>query len=172
MARARTEAWEKVSMASKHVYVRFRVLVIDDDPLVCSLLERALRPSFDVVVEGDPIIALEELFEHPRYDVILSDIQMPSASGTELLSVLRRARSPLAQRFVFMTGPSFPEEWQTFGRPVLRKPLSIAEVHTVLHRVALASPSLPFANDEHTLPNQRPPRSLVPAHFFSGSRPT
>ena len=116
-----------------------RVLVIDDDPLVGNILLRALVPTFDVDVEEDPLQALATLLDDPKYDVVLSDVQMPAVSGPEILSVLRRAHSPVAGRFVFMTAANvsdFPGCAQTFGRPILRKPVSIMELVRVLRTVA------------------------------------
>lgn len=119
-----------------------RVLVIDDDPLMGSLILRALAPIFDVVVEGDPIRGLAELLDDPTYDVVLCDVQMPSVTGPEILSVLRRAASPAASRFVFMTASNatdFPDGRRTNGCPILRKPLSMVEVRAVLRGVAQAN---------------------------------
>ena len=117
-----------------------RVLVIDDDPLVGNILLRALVPTFDVDFEEDPLQALATLLDDPPYyDVVLSDVQMPAVSGPEILSVLRRAHSPVAGRFVFMTAANvsdFPGCAQTFGRPILRKPVSLMELVRVLRTVA------------------------------------
>jgi len=127
--------------SSLPAHAPIRVLVIDD-PLMGSLLLRALAPTFDVVVEGDPLRGLAELLDDPSYDVILCDVQMPSVTGPEILSVLRRADSPAVPRFVFMTAANatdFPDRRLTFGRPVLRKPLSMTELRAVLRGVALAN---------------------------------
>ena len=96
--------------------------------------------AFDVDFEEDPLQALATLLDDPpHYDVVLSDVQMPAVSGPEILSVLRRAHSPVAGRFVFMTAANvsdFPGGAQTFGRPILRKPVSMMELVRVLRTVA------------------------------------
>lgn len=68
---------------------RADVLLVDDDKLVLRAIERMLVAGGYTVekVEDGHAAASEAMTGH--YDVILSDIQMPKISGTELLAVLR-----------------------------------------------------------------------------------
>lgn len=64
---------------------RFRVLVVDDEPLVRDFLAEALerighRP--EAVANGEQ--AIERLAREP-YDLIISDLKMPGVSGLEVL---------------------------------------------------------------------------------------
>jgi two-component system response regulator MprA len=67
-----------------------RVLVVDDDPSLRRMLERALgAEGFEVTVAGDGAVAL--LFsERAAPDVIVLDIAMPAVDG---LAVCRRLRA-------------------------------------------------------------------------------
>ena len=54
-----------------------RVLVIDDEAVVCAGISRALlRHGYDVETERDVTLALEKVQKN-KYDVLLVDIMMP-----------------------------------------------------------------------------------------------
>jgi CheY-like chemotaxis protein len=125
-------------LSTRPIGTPIRVLVIAEDPRTGTLLMRGLAPTFDVDVETNPLDALACLLDASCYDVVLCDLQMPLFSGPEILAVARRMGVPLAERFVFMTDAArgeLSEERHTFGRPVLRKPLSMVAVEIVLRGV-------------------------------------
>ena len=65
------------------------VLVVDDEAALGRALERILRSAgFQVTVTTDATKALEAIMQTP-FDVILSDIMMPTMSGVDLLRVIR-----------------------------------------------------------------------------------
>lgn len=69
-----------------------KVMLIDDSPLVCSLLRDALAPAADIEVVGsatDPIGAWE-LIRQLKPDVITLDVEMPRMGGLEFLDKLMR----------------------------------------------------------------------------------
>jgi response regulator RpfG family c-di-GMP phosphodiesterase len=70
-----------------------RILVIDDEPNICRLLQRYLsRLGYDVQTAGSAADALELLVKG-RYDLVLTDLRLPGPSGLDLL-VEVRSRSP------------------------------------------------------------------------------
>lgn len=65
------------------------VLIVDDDPDVAQSLKRVLeRHGIRVVLAPDGQAAVD-LLEKARFDVILSDIQMPRMTGVDLLTRIR-----------------------------------------------------------------------------------
>jgi EAL domain-containing protein (putative c-di-GMP-specific phosphodiesterase class I) len=64
------------------------VLVVDDEPVVLSLLERALAQKFDVIPCHSAMDALEQL-RQGGFDAVVSDINMPGMNGIELLRAVR-----------------------------------------------------------------------------------
>jgi len=79
-----------------------RILVVDDDRAVRSVLKVNLGKSgMDVTAVEDPFRALELLHEAP-YDLVLTDVKMPGATGLELLIKLRAAWPDMP--VVVMTG--------------------------------------------------------------------
>lgn len=83
---------------------RARILVVEDDPVVASLIERALKADHDVERAADGAEGLARLSDRPAYDVILCDLIMPRMNGIELYQRVLREHPKLVERFVFMTG--------------------------------------------------------------------
>ncbi len=82
-----------------------RVLVVDDDPLVATLLDRILRKHFEVAVFTDARLALEGLRQGARFDLVLSDIMMPGMDGRRFFEAAGDAVP-----FLFLTGGAVTEE--------------------------------------------------------------
>lgn len=69
-----------------------RILIIDDDPDICSLLSRKLtRSGFKVEMTNTLKEGLEEV-QKENWDVILLDINMPDGDGLEFLPLLTKSR--------------------------------------------------------------------------------
>ena len=66
-----------------------RVLVIEDDALLCWLLEKIMNEKYEVICMNNGMDAWSWLSEGNACDLIISDINMPSVSGIELLENLR-----------------------------------------------------------------------------------
>ncbi len=66
-----------------------KVLVIEDDAPLCWLLERILRGKYEVIVMNNGLEAWSWLSDGNNCDLIISDVQMPSLDGIELLENLR-----------------------------------------------------------------------------------
>lgn len=62
-----------------------KVLLIEDDALLCWLLEKILKNKYDVTVKNDGLEAWSWLSNDNLPDLIVSDLKMPSLTGIELL---------------------------------------------------------------------------------------
>jgi response regulator RpfG family c-di-GMP phosphodiesterase len=69
-----------------------RILIIDDEPNVLSVLFTLLCGRYDCKTATSAIEALDYLREE-SYDLVLSDIMMPGMNGLELLSEINRLNS-------------------------------------------------------------------------------
>ncbi len=67
-----------------------RILIIDDEPNVLSVLHSLLSARHDCRTASCADEALEH-FRAEKFDLILSDIMMPGMSGLELLEILKRS---------------------------------------------------------------------------------
>jgi CheY-like chemotaxis protein len=82
-----------------------RVLVVDDDSMVCAAIEACLqRQGFDVTVADGGEAGLKEL-ETSTFDVMLIDIFMPHMRGFESIRIFHE-RAP-ATPLIAMSGYAF-----------------------------------------------------------------
>jgi CheY-like chemotaxis protein len=93
---------------------RGRVLVIDDEPMLCTALERILRPHHDVVHTTVAAEALPRLEAGEPFDLILCDLMMPRMSGMDFHAALCRLRPDLSGRVIFLTGGAFTPQARAF----------------------------------------------------------
>ena len=107
-----------------------RVLVVDDEPGVASLLRDMLEAAgHEVAVAGSAAEALEML-GLARFDAIVSDLRMPGGDGALLWRSVRRYHPTLARRLLFVTGDTLSPASRAFlastGCPGLDKPFTQA----------------------------------------------
>lgn len=99
------------------------VLVVDDDPRIRLFATEALRNhGFDVVEAAGPAEALR-LFggEHPRFDLLITDMSMPGMNGADLAERLVHMQPGMR---VLCASGSGDEGSDTRGFPFLPKPYS------------------------------------------------
>ncbi len=64
--------------------VRSRILIVDDEPEITSILHDLFTEEYDCATAGSAEEAVERLYE-ANYDLVVSDITMPGMSGLELI---------------------------------------------------------------------------------------
>lgn len=116
-----------------------RLLVIDDEPLVISMLTRLLRRRYDLTTTTSGIEGLRLACEEP-WDAILCDVMLPELSGPQLLQRLEAEGRPVAAKVGFMTGGAFGSEASSFldrlGRGGwLAKPFGLNELEAFVERL-------------------------------------
>jgi CheY-like chemotaxis protein len=116
-----------------------RVLVVDDEPQIRSMLRESLtRAGFDVSEASDGKEAIETLRKN-SFDVVVADILMPEKDGLEVIMFLQR-ESPLT-KCVAISAPSnrvFLQSAQLLGATrVVEKPFTAAEIEAAV-RAALS----------------------------------
>jgi PAS domain S-box-containing protein len=105
---------------------RYRILVVDDEAEIGSLLQDILV-EHDVEVCLDGQAALERLGSG-GFDLVLCDLMMPKMTGMELYDACVLENRKLAERFIFLTGGAFTLNATAFlervKQPRLTKPFS------------------------------------------------
>ena len=86
---------------------RGRVLVVDDEAPIRTVLKRMLSSEHDVVAVGSGEEGMELLAQDTGYDLLLCDMMMPCTSGVDLHRWLVEHDPGLARRTVFITGGTF-----------------------------------------------------------------
>lgn len=116
-----------------------RILVVDDDFLIGSLLRRALQPDH-VVIEIDPHRAIERLLRGERYDVVFCDVHMPGLDGVEVRDLVATIAPEMLPGFAFMTGGtgSRAEEaaLAASAATVIQKPFDVEALRQVVRSAA------------------------------------
>jgi len=111
-----------------------RVLVVDDDAAVASMLSRALaRYGFQIDTARTSDEALERS-EAEAYDAALLDLVMPGRDGTNLGAVIASKRPGII--IAFLTGyqnSPLIEEARRSGRMVFSKPVVVQEIADYLN---------------------------------------
>lgn len=105
---------------------RRRVLVIDDEVLVCKSIERLLGRTHDILHanEAQGVLSRDDL---GSFDAILCDVVMPGCTGPQFLAQLRKSHPTLANRVGFITGsaPRFAEQGPLApAAPTVAKPFT------------------------------------------------
>lgn len=100
-----------------------KVLIVDDEHMVCRAIQRSLGRNYEVYVAHDGREALNLCGAH-EFDAIVSDVVMPGMSGTEFFEALPRH---LQERLVFISGAVIDDGMEDVlrnaGRPLLVKPV-------------------------------------------------
>ena len=120
-----------------------RVLVVDDEPYIGTLLVRLLRSRCAVKAVSSGRRALELIRSGEGVDVVLCDLHMPDVDGMQLHAELERTHRALARRVVFMTGGvDNNNEARAFleaiDNPHLEKPFDIEEMRRVVFELGRA----------------------------------
>jgi signal transduction histidine kinase len=115
-----------------------RVLVVDDEQMLCSAIERILATDHYVTTVTSARDALSRMAEGERFDLILCDLMMPEMTGMDLYDELHRSMPDQAEKFIFMSGGAFTDNARAFlarsSSEVIDKPFKGAGLRQVVHR--------------------------------------
>jgi PAS domain S-box-containing protein len=123
--------------------VRGRVLVIDDDEGVRSTFQLGLARDHEVVAVDSGRAALELLAIDQRFDLVICDLMMPEVAGIDVHAWIVESCPQLSDRVMFVTGGVFTPRTAAYlkglSNPQLQKPVSIAQLRSVVAQRILAS---------------------------------
>ncbi|HVL98887.1 MAG TPA: response regulator [Egibacteraceae bacterium] len=120
-----------------------RVLVIDDEPVIRSIVSAALEGYAEVLEADDGLAGLAILAE-ARVDVVLLDVMMPGMSGYEVLSLLRRSPDHVDVAVIMLTAKAGETDhvtaYRTGADGYLTKPFDIIVLCQTVAEVARRGP--------------------------------
>lgn len=115
-----------------------RILVVDDDPMMTSLVTNNLEQTglYEVRTENLGRRAIEAAREF-RPDLILLDVMMPDMLGTEIAAQLQADPVLRTTKFIFLTGVVTKSEekrsaGQIGGHTFVAKPFSAENLRRVV----------------------------------------
>ncbi len=112
-----------------------RVLLAEDDAAMLAMVERALRGDGHSVSSAHDGQEALDLMSAPgaTFDVMLTDIHMPSVNGIELatkaVAIMPKLRVILMSAY---TDTALPEKLKPHIADVLSKPLALDQVRTAV----------------------------------------
>lgn len=130
-----------VAPRTKRDLTETRVLVIDDDAIVCRTLTRVLWPA-QVVTTAKAVDALEMIAKEGPFDAVLCDLVMEPIDGVRFLELLMRVSPEHASRLAFLTGAADRSivERQFPDVTIVHKPFAAEDIRDVVGTISATSP--------------------------------
>ena len=83
------------------------ILIVDDDHVILSLLQRFLVKSGYDVDTAESAVAMDQRMSRHEYDLVVLDVMLPGEDG---LSICRRLRSASGVAIIMVTGVTEPTD--------------------------------------------------------------
>lgn len=113
-----------------------RVLIVDDEPLARTALERALcgRNDIEMLHSAKDAVQALDMLQKEKYDVLLLDIGMPELSGIDLAHRLNKQNHPIpAIIFVTAHDQHAVKAFDNHAVDYVLKPFSIDRINEALN---------------------------------------
>jgi len=140
---ARLPAGERPPMADNDVLEGMpaekvpRILVVEDEPTVASLIADVLREEgmrVDVLLDASRAV---QQAERESYDLAICDIKMPGINGQRFYQALLQRQNPLGEHVLFVTGdlvtPRTQEFLERHHLAHVAKPFRMEELSGAVH---------------------------------------
>jgi CheY-like chemotaxis protein len=114
-----------------------RILVVDDEPLVCDAVKMMLEFDGHVVETARSAKDALAMLDKGKFDLVITDFEMPGMKGDELAAAIK-ARNP-QQPVVLIT--AYAEMLQASGNPLkgidftISKPFLLENLRKAIARV-------------------------------------
>src|SRR5690349_3072715 len=121
-----------------------RILLVDDDEIICSTLSELLQQQEFHVTAASNVPEALKLISSNVYDVLLSDLHMPGAGdGLTVVSAMRHA-NPLAVTILLSAFPEMDAASHAIllqADQILVKPMDATSlIATIRERLAIGAP--------------------------------
>lgn len=115
---------------------RLKIMVLDDEPIVCKRLKPALeKQGYQVDAFTLSSDAMEQIQE-VEYDIIITDLKMKGIDGMQLLTEAKR-RSPKTEVIVITGFATMDTAKESFHKGVfdfIAKPFKLSEIQDAVSR--------------------------------------
>jgi two-component system, cell cycle sensor histidine kinase and response regulator CckA len=110
-----------------------RILVVDDEPMVRSVITRMLRLRAHTVEAASSAAEALALLEDCQYDIVITDHGMPEMNGAQLLRAISTRLPSLPT--ILLTGDISIDETEQIADAILHKPFKLDELETTIQRL-------------------------------------
>ena len=118
------------------------LVVAEDDADIRAVMRRVFRRDGHTVIEAENgAVALEEVMAQPTVDAVVTDLDMPVMSGSDLCKAIRTSQSSANLPVIIVSGSLLPGEQVTDDAEAtafLRKPFQPAELQACLREALTA----------------------------------
>ncbi|MBI1870458.1 MAG: response regulator [Chlamydiae bacterium] len=115
-----------------------KILIIEDDPSVQTLLTDLLRNRHEVTTAMDGQEG-KKIIEKTKFDLYLVDLRMPYMNGKELYEWIKTACPSEKEKVIFITGDTHDKKTQIFlseaDRPHLSKPFQMESLENLIWQI-------------------------------------
>ncbi len=117
---------------------KLRILVLDDEPIVCKRLQPALEKlGFAVDTFTQSVEAMHQV-QKSAYDIVITDLKMKEIDGMRFLEEVKKQR-PKTEVIVITGFATMETAKQSFQKGVfdfIAKPFKLSEIQDVVTRAA------------------------------------
>jgi CheY-like chemotaxis protein len=113
------------------------ILVVDDDPAQCRMIESALRPAGCAVMTARFGADAVSLAKGQLFDLMLLDLRLPDMPGTQVVKILRAAavQVPFVLISAYLTVEITVDAMKLGAIEVIEKPLIVDDLVTLVASV-------------------------------------
>ena len=115
---------------------KLKIMVLDDEPIVCKRLKPALeKQGYEVDTFTQSSDAMEKI-KDVNYDIIITDLKMKGVDGMQLLTEAKQ-RSPKTEVIVITGFATMETAKESFHKGVfdfIAKPFKLSEIQDVVTR--------------------------------------
>jgi two-component system phosphate regulon response regulator PhoB len=123
----------------------WRVLIADDDPAICTLIDTVLRKGpYEMIMCNDAESALVAVERNGPFDIIICDFMLPGISGIDLIERLRANESTRGVPILMISGHT---NYAMDGRAknaganlFLNKPFTISQLRSAVSALLSGEP--------------------------------
>lgn len=115
---------------------KHRILVVDDEPVLCDLVEESLSKEKYIVEKAYDVQSAMEMLNEKPFDLVLTDWVMPGKSGMDLLNEIRLSYPQIGVIIVtaFGTISNAVQAMKKGASYFLPKPFSPEEVEIIVEK--------------------------------------
>ena len=113
------------------------ILLVEDDPTSQEYMKAILEPTgAEIIVSDSGENALEEIYKHKTYDIILMDVRLPGIDGLEVTREIRKKgnKIPIIAQTAHAMGEDRQKCLKAGADDYISKPIEMEQLLTLIHK--------------------------------------